>query len=255
MQSNNTPLTQVGAVILAAGKGTRMAATDKNKVVYPLDGRPLVVHTLTHLKEAGINHLYAVVGFQADSVRAALGDQVTYILQREQLGTGHALQTAFPALSSTLTTVLSVYGDDSAFYPAWLYRRLAEEREKTGVDILVLTAHHPAPNGLGRIVRDAQGKIVRIVEQKNATPAEKKIQEINTGFYCFSYSFLARHLDKLIQNPLSGEYYATDLVEIALAHHGEVATYLLPDQRFWHGVNTPAEYAQAHQKISELNHG
>lgn len=247
-------LEHTAAIILAAGKGTRMNAVDKNKVAYHLNGRPMISHTAANLRKAGIKEIIAVVGFQANSVREALGDSVKYVVQQKQLGTGDALKSALPALSRDTRTVLSVYGDDSAFYPFSLYRDLVKKQQDTQANVLVLTIHKDNPVGLGRIVRDKDGQISRIVEEKNATDEEKKITEINTGFYCFDRNFLAQYIDLIKLNPVSAEYYATDLVEIALTHGKIVETYFLNDASVWHGVNTKEDYEQARLKYQQAQH-
>lgn len=242
-------LSNTAAIILAAGKGTRMKAKTKNKVAFKLKGIPMITHTVNHLKQAGIDQIFVVVGFQADSVRQALGDTVQYVIQPNQLGTGDALKTALPLLPPGVTSVLAVYGDDSAFYPPSLFQEMVTQKTRLNCDLLFLTIHKLDPHGLGRIVRDNSGKIQRIVEEKVATLAEKNIQEINTGFYCFDKTFLTESIHKIRANPVSGEYYLTDLVEIALAHGQKVEAHFIPDDSIWHGVNNRSDLAKAKQKI------
>lgn len=243
-------LAHTAAVILAAGRGSRMKAKSKNKVAFKLNGQPMIAHTVDHLTAAGINHIVAVVGFQADSVRQALGPRVIYAVQTEQLGTGHAIMSALPSLPAGVDTVLTVYGDDSAFYPPELFAEMVTKKASFGCDLLFLTIHKDDPTGLGRIVRDQTGKIVRIVEEKNASDTEKQIKEINTGFYCFDRQFLVDYIDQIQKNPLSGEYYLTDMVEIALKNHKQVEAFFVADDSIWHGVNNRSDFAKAQKKIS-----
>ncbi|MEI6690197.1 MAG: sugar phosphate nucleotidyltransferase [bacterium] len=243
-------LKHTAAIILAAGKGSRMHAKLKNKVAFVLDGQPMVARAATNLRLAGVGQIIAVVGFAADSVKKALGDQVTYVTQSEQLGTGHAIKTALPAMAPEMTTVLSVYGDDSAFYPATLYESMIHKLIESGSGLLFLTIIKEDPFGLGRIIRDNVGNVLRIVEEKNATEKEKQIQEINTGFYCFKRDFLEKYICEITQNEISGEYYLTDLVEIALKHGEKVDTYRA-DSNLWHGVNNRSDFAKARVKISK----
>ncbi len=144
--------------------------------------------------------------------------------------------------------MLSVYGDDSAFYPVSLYQDMVAKLTESGVDLLFLTIRKADPTGLGRIVRDASGHIVKIVEEKNASAVEKEIQEINTGFYCFRREFLESYIDQIQKNPVSGEYYATDLVEIALRAGRRVEAYYVADDSIWHGVNNRSDFARAQHK-------
>ena len=209
----------------------------------------MVGYTVDHLLEAGIKDITAVVGFQAESVRSALKDQVAYVIQEEQLGTGDAIKTAVSSIGSNIETVLTVYGDDSAFYPASLFQEMVAKKETEHCDLLFLTIHKEDPTGLGRIVRDATGKISRIVEEKNATEEERQIKEINTGFYCFDKEFLVDHIGDIQKNPLSGEYYLTDMVEIALKNGKKVEAFLVEDDSIWHGVNNRLDLAKAQKKI------
>ncbi len=237
------------AIVLAAGRGTRMKAKTKNKVTFSLGGRPMISYAIENLHSAGIEEIVVVVGFQAESVRRALGSSVTYATQSEPLGTGDAVKVALPALSPHAETILSVYGDDSAFYPPVLYQQMIKQLNSTNSDLLVLTIHKDNPFGLGRIIRDSNGKIARIVEEKVATDLEKQITEINTGFYCFTKAFLLEHIGHIQKNPVSGEYYLTDLVEIALAHGKKVEALFIPDGSIWHGVNNRSDWARARAKL------
>ena len=246
-----TNINNVAAIVLAAGKGTRMHAKNKNKVAFKLNGQPMITHAVENLHKAGVDQVIVVVGFQAESVREALGNTVTYVEQAEQLGTGHAIRVALPALNGGVDTVLSVYGDDSAFYPPELYESMAEKRRQLGVDLLFLTVKKDDPTGLGRIVRDTAGKVLRIVEEKNATESEKAIKEINTGFYCFSRVFLEKYIDEIQKNSVTGEYYLTDMVEIALHAGCQVEALCLSDSSVWQGVNNRSDFARAQKKAHE----
>jgi len=244
-------LAHTTAIILAAGRGSRMKAKTKNKVAFKLAGQPMISHTVKHLKEAGISQIIAVVGFQANSVRKALGNDVQYVIQEEQLGTGNAPKYALPLIDPAANTVLVVYGDDSAFYPPSLFTEMVAKKVSLACDLLFLTIHKEVPSGLGRIVRNAQGKILRIVEEKNATDEEKQIKEINTGFYCFDKKFFTQCLGQIKKNPLTGEYYLTDMIEIALKHDKKVEAYFVKDDSIWHGVNNRSDLALAQSKIKQ----
>ncbi len=242
-------LSHTTAIILAAGRGSRMKAKSKNKVAFKLNGKPMITHTVDHLVQAGINKIVAVVGFQADSVRSALGDEVLYAVQSDQLGTGDALKTAIPFLPQDTEIVLTMYGDDSAFYPPSLFTQMVDHITKTDCDLLFLTIHKDDPTGLGRIIRGGNGKVARIVEEKNATDVEKSIQEINTGFYCFKKDFLVGYIDQIQKNELTGEYYLTDMVEIALQNGKKVEAFFVKDDSIWHGVNNRSDFAKAQAKL------
>lgn len=236
---------KVTAVVLAAGRGTRMKAKNKNKVAYKIAGKPMISHTVTNLKKAGIKDIVVVVGHMADSVKDALGDTVTYATQKEALGTGDAIKTALPHLKKNSTAVISVYGDDSAFYPPELYQRTWQAFQDEKADLVFLTVIKDDPTGLGRVVRGDKGQVLRIVEEKNATLEERQIKEINTGFYCFNKEFLESSIGKVRKNPVSGEYYITDLVEAAIDSGKKVVTVTLDNPSLWHGVNTKADFLKA----------
>lgn len=244
-----TSIADTAAIILAAGKGTRIQAKKKNKVAFRLNGKSMIAYTVEHLQEAGIKHIYTVVGFQANSVKKALGDSVEYVEQTEQLGTGHAVKTALPYIPAHVRTVLSVYGDDSAFYPSSLFQDMVNKRIEGGYDLLFLTVRKENPYGLGRIVRDSGGEVLKIVEEKNATDEEKQIQEINTGFYCFDCDFLRKYIGQIAKNPVSGEFYLTDMVEIALQNNHKVHAMLVENNAIWHGVNTREDLAAAKKHL------
>lgn len=244
MNLMNLKLNHTAAIILAAGRGTRMKAKTKNKVAFVINGDPLITHTVKHLSQAGVNQIIAVVGFLSESVRLALGNSVKYAHQAQQLGTGDAIKCALPLLSKNIETVLTVYGDDSAFYPPELFVEMIAKKDSLKCDLLFLTIHKDDPTGLGRIVRDKAGKVLRIVEEKNATDEEKKIQEINTGFYCFDKQFLVDYIGQIQKNPVSGEYYLTDMIEIALQNNKKVEALFVADSSVWQGVNTRSDLAK-----------
>ncbi|PIR98780.1 hypothetical protein COT87_03025 [Candidatus Collierbacteria bacterium CG10_big_fil_rev_8_21_14_0_10_44_9] len=236
-------------IILAAGRGSRMKAKNKNKVAFKLGGQPMIAHTVNHLLAAGIKDIITVIGFQGDSVKKALGTKVSYVTQTQQLGTGDAIKTAIPLITPGVITVLAISGDDSAFYPPGLFTKMITKKQNLGCDILFLTIHKDDPTGLGRIIRDHRGKVASIVEEKVSTDDQKKIQEINTGFYCFDRDFLFEYIDKIKKNPVSGEYYLTDLVEIAIEHGKKVETFFVKDDSIWQGVNNRSDFAKAQAKI------
>jgi len=248
-RAKSRDLSQVCAVILAAGRGSRMKAKTKNKVAFKLNGQPMITHTVDHLHQAGIDDIIVVVGYRSDSVKNALGDKVSYAVQVEQLGTGDAIKAALPLITPGVTTILAVYGDDSAFYPPSLFAQMVAKKESLRCDLLFLTIYKDDPTGLGRIVRDQSGKILRIIEEKVATEDEKKIKEINTGFYCFDKKFLVEYLDQIKRNSVSGEYYLTDMIEIALKNGKKVEALFIQDDSIWHGVNNRSDFARAQKKL------
>jgi bifunctional UDP-N-acetylglucosamine pyrophosphorylase/glucosamine-1-phosphate N-acetyltransferase len=237
---------QVAAIILAAGKGTRFKAQKvKNKVTHEIGRKPMVVYTVDHLRQAGIEIIIAVVGFAAGSVKQVLGGQVTYAHQSKRLGTGHAVKIGLQSVPKPVKTLISMYGDDSAFYPPSLFRALIDSHRLHEADISLVTVHVPNPAGLGRIIRDQNGQMRAIVEERNANRSQKLVHEINTGLFCFKRSFLENSLPLLKKNPVSGEYYLTDLITLAVTAGLKVNTLIWPDNSIWHGVNTREELITA----------
>ncbi|OGV91146.1 hypothetical protein A3A66_01185 [Microgenomates group bacterium RIFCSPLOWO2_01_FULL_46_13] len=241
----------VAAVILAAGKGKRMKSKLRNKVVLTLAERPMIGYTVENLEKAKISIIVVVVGFQKDSVQEVLKTRVSYVYQRQRLGTAHALQQAVPLLPKKIKYVISMYGDDSAFYPPTLFRQLYKTHLKSGAAVTVVTVEKREPAGLGRIVRDREGRIVAIIEEKNATNSQRKITEINTGLYCFSRDFLETGIGRIKKNPVANEYYLTDIVEVAVRAGEKVEGLSWSDASIWWGVNTPDQLVVADRKMRQ----
>lgn len=239
----------VCAIILAAGKGKRMNAKKTNKVALTLGDKPLVAHTLIHLREAGIKDIIAVVGFAAKSVKAALGQDVTYALQTKRLGTAHAVKIGLNHIPLEAQTVLTMYGDDSAFYPPALFEAIVSSHQKSQRPITLLTLSVKDPKGLGRIIRNSMGELIDIVEEKNATKSQRQLHEINTGLFCFNRNFITRHINQIRKNPVSHEYYLTDIVSLAVKAGFKVNSFTWPEDSIWFGINTPQELLTARQKI------
>ncbi|HJT58854.1 MAG TPA: bifunctional UDP-N-acetylglucosamine diphosphorylase/glucosamine-1-phosphate N-acetyltransferase GlmU [Ktedonobacteraceae bacterium] len=224
-------------VVLAAGNGTRMRST-RPKVLHQVAGLPLIMHVLhaietissasafTPLLSTTATHRPIVVlGYGAEQIEAALGEYCFYALQEEQLGTGHAVlaaQETVDALDPQPQTVLVCYGDTPLIGNEILARVLAEHMQQ-GATITFLTAITEQPSDFGRIVRNSEGQVREIVEFKRATEEQKRIQELNSGVYCFDRQWLWPALQNLPRNP-SGEYYLTDLVSIASSQGRKIIT-------------------------------
>lgn len=231
-------------VVLAAGKGTRMKS-GLPKVLHQAAGLPLLEHVLRAADTIEPASTVIVLGHQADFVREALGIRLglRFALQQPQLGTGHALLQAEPALAGASGTVVLLSGDVPLLRPATL-RALVARHESTGAAATVLTATVPVPEGYGRIVRDEEGQIARIVEHRDATPDEREIREINSGIYAFDLAPLFEALRGIGSANAQGEYYLPDLVTIYRARGMVVETLTLEDPREILGVNSRKELAE-----------
>jgi len=238
------------AIILAAGQGTRMKS-DLPKVLHEIDGVPMVRYVIWTVKAAGLDRTVLVVGYQADRVREACAtDTVEFVLQEEQLGTGHAVMQAHPALEGFGGTVVILNGDVPGLRAPTL-RDFVEAHEASGAAATVLTARLPDPTGYGRIVRDADGSLLRIVEQRDASEAERALDEVNSGLFCFDATKLFDTLSRAGRNNAQNEYYLTDAIEMMRSAGLPVRAHLVDDSREVAGVNTLDELESARRYIQE----
>ncbi|MBN6730312.1 bifunctional UDP-N-acetylglucosamine diphosphorylase/glucosamine-1-phosphate N-acetyltransferase GlmU [Burkholderia multivorans] len=235
-------------VILAAGTGKRMRSA-LPKVLHPVAGRPLLSHVIATARTLQPSRLVVVVGHGAEQVRAAVAaPDIQFAVQAEQLGTGHAVRQALPLLDPAQPTLV-LYGDVPLTRASTLQRLIDAARDgRYGI----LTVTLDDPTGYGRIVRDASGFVTRIVEQKDATPDELKIAEINTGIIVTPTAQLAMWLGALKNENAQGEYYLTDVVELAIEAGFEIVT-AQPDEE-WEtlGVNSKAQLAEL-ERIHQRN--
>jgi bifunctional UDP-N-acetylglucosamine pyrophosphorylase/glucosamine-1-phosphate N-acetyltransferase len=236
----------LGVVILAAGKGTRMKSA-MPKVLHPLGGKPLLAHVIETARALRPERIVVVYGHGGDAVPAALDEaDLRWVEQARQLGTGHALQQALPALAG-VDRVLVLYGD----VPLLRVETLRRLCELAGDGLGLLTQTLENPQGYGRIVRDAAGRVQRIVEQRDAGEAELAIREINTGIMLLDGSRLADWLGRLSDDNAQGEYYLTDLISMAVAEGIDIMTTEPTDPVEAEGVNDRVQLAsleRAHQR-------
>ncbi|MGH3580356.1 MAG: NTP transferase domain-containing protein, partial [Candidatus Binatia bacterium] len=204
---------KIGAVVLAAGRSTRFRSA-RSKLVHELGGRPLITWGLTTLRRLGVAPVVVVVGPQADEVRAACGPQVRFAVQDEPRGTGHAVQAAERALAGFDGSLLVLYGDLPLLRAETLQRLIDTHHATSGV-LTLLTAKIAAPRGWGRIIR-ADGFVRAIVEERDATPAQRAVREVNVGVYCVRAEVLFRLLRGVTANNAQGEIYLTDIVARAV---------------------------------------
>jgi len=235
----------VAAVILAAGKGTRMKSV-LAKVLHPAAGRPMIGWVVDAARAAGAAPVVLVVGHQADAVRRVFSDatDIRSAMQEEQLGTGHAVACARDQLAGFSGTVLIVCGDTPLLQSETLQGLIAFHREKKAA-LTVLTAVLDNPHGYGRVVRDTDGRVLRIVEQKDATPEEQAIREINSGIYCMEADFLLANIDSIGSDNAQQEFYLTDLVSIAVQSGLACLGRCTDDADEIMGVNDRAQLAEA----------
>ncbi len=229
-------------IILAAGQGTRMHS-DLPKVLHPLGGRPMVFYALEAARGLTSMPPVLVIGHGADEVRRTVGEAVTYVEQREQLGTGHAVLQCRAALEDRADEVLILYADMPLLTDATL-RRVVDTRRERGAVLSILTVVAEDPRGFGRVVRRPDGSVARIVEEADATEEERAIRELNAGVYACDASWLWEHLPALPLRP-KGEYYLTDLVEMAADEGRTVVAVPADDPTEALGINTRVHLAEA----------
>lgn len=243
---NNYP--NLCAVILAGGKGKRMNAKVNNKVTYPVAGEPIIQRILKKIKSAGIENIVVVVGHAKNSVIKLLPPNIKVAHQTKRLGTGHATKAALGQIPKNTKNVLVLYGDDAFWYSPEHFQELITTHNLSNATVTFCTTNVENPFGLGRIIRDKSGNVTGIIEEKNATEEQRKIQEVNLGGFLFKKEFLEKNITKLPKNPLTKEYYLTDMIDIAIKKDEKVEALNLPNFT-WRGINTPDELKLAEELL------
>ena len=229
------------SIILAAGKGTRLRSPI-TKALQPVCGQPMVEYLLQAAKEAGCKKNIVIAGHQFDQVRQTIGKHASVILQKKQLGSGHAVQQASKTLSGFKGSVLVLYCDTPLIQEGTLKRLLQNHREES-TDCTLLSVDSTDPAGYGRVKRNSRGQVEEIVEDLHATPEEKDIREVNVGCYVFNAKKLFTALERIRKNPSKKEYYLTDVIRI-LSQEGCVEAVKTNDPEEVLGVNTRVELAR-----------
>ncbi len=238
----------LSVVILAAGEGTRMRS-QLPKVLHPLAGRPLISHALETARQLTDVPPVLVVGHGAEAVKETIGDDVTYVTQAEQRGTGHAVLQARDALRGRTDLVLVSYADMPLLTAATLDRLVERQRQNSGGPISMLTLMRDDPQGFGRVVRDEDEAVAEIVEEAVATPEQLAIRELNAGVYCFDAAWLWEHVDQIPLSLPKEEYYLTDLVGMAADEGLNVEPVVADDPQEALGINTRVHLARAERVL------
>lgn len=232
---------KTAAIILAAGQGSRMLS-DKAKVLHSLAGLEMVNHVVRSVRHAAFDKMIVVIGYQGDKVRAVL-DGVNLVEQREQLGTGHAVNQCRQALEGFYGDVLVTYGDTPLFRSETFAQAL-QYHGREGAAATIVTAIFADPSGYGRIIREGK-RVLGVVEHKDADREQLLIQEINTGTYCFKSELLFHYLAQITPDNAQAEFYLPDVLPLMIADGHKVTGYLLDDARESMGINDRIQLAEA----------
>ncbi|MBI2012185.1 NTP transferase domain-containing protein [Candidatus Daviesbacteria bacterium] len=238
----------LAAIILAAGKGTRLNSKDINKVTLEVGGIPIIIRIINILRETGTKNILVVVGFAKDSVEKLLDKDVKTVEQANQLGTGDAVKIALDKISANTKNILILMGDDAYLYSPAIFNNFYKFHLEQKSDLTFLTTVLENTKGLGRVIRNENGNPVRIVEDNDASDEIKKINEVNLGCYIFKMDFLRKYIDQIQKSPITGEYYLVDLIEIAIKNARIVRVYTL-ENFSWRGINTKEELEEAQKLI------
>jgi bifunctional UDP-N-acetylglucosamine pyrophosphorylase/glucosamine-1-phosphate N-acetyltransferase len=233
-------MSSFAAIVLAAGKSTRMRSS-KPKALHNIAGWPMLVHILNTLETAGASRIVVVVGHGADQVRSTIGDRVEYVEQVEQRGTGHAAMMAKSLLEDWTDPILVVPGDAPLLSAEAVQAVLKAHADNAAT---LLSVEMDNPTGYGRIVRNLDGRVVEIVEEKDATPEQRAIREVCVSVYAFNPAFLFDCLSDITPDNAQGEYYLTDVVSVARKRELPVDALLWHDPRVGYGANTRVELAE-----------
>lgn len=238
------------AVVLAAGQGTRMGSEEKKlpKVMFEIAGQPMIRYNLDNLKNAGISDIVVVVGYEKEKVTDFLGDEVEYAEQFERLGTGHAVAMAKENVKDKTKWLLVCYGDMPLFQPATIRKLIREVEEKQPtVGMLTVKFDDPEFWAYGRIIRDEENNIIRIVEQKDCNSEELKIKECNPSFFIFENNWFWENILNLGTANAQKEYYLTDMIGLATDQEKNIIGMPVGEEWEALGINNPEQLKEAEE--------
>lgn len=249
---------KIAGIILAGGKGTRINSHKVNKVTLPFVGKPIVCYGVELFKDL-TDPTIVVIGAFSHSVKAALKDyKVTYAYQQKRLGTAHATKIGLEKINNGNfpDIVLVGYGDHMMFYKKETINKLIKAHQEHSAALSLITVNHDNPDELawGRVIRDKKGFIIDNIEQKDATPEQRKIEELNAGFYCFDYGFLRENISEVKKSPVTGEYYLNALIHIAIEQNKIVFGLRVPFKEVGIGINRFPELQKSQDIFLHTKH-
>ncbi|MFP3727267.1 sugar phosphate nucleotidyltransferase [Priestia filamentosa] len=238
------------AIVLAAGKGTRMKS-ELPKVLHPVCEKPMIMHILEKLEASRIQDKIVVIGHKGEMVRETIGNGVKYAYQLEQKGTGHAVMQAIPQLREEGNTLI-ITGDTPLIQEKTILS-LLEKHQEANNDGTVLITKFEDPTGYGRIIRNRDGEVIDIIEEKDANHEQRKIKEVNTGIFVFKNKALIEGIPLVENNNVQNEYYLTDMVSIFNKQNKKFGSYLLFDNAQVMGINDRKQLEQAEEIMRKYN--
>jgi bifunctional UDP-N-acetylglucosamine pyrophosphorylase/glucosamine-1-phosphate N-acetyltransferase len=241
----------LSVIILAAGQGTRMKS-DLPKVLHKVCGKEMISHVVDTVRGMGAAQTIAVIGYKGHMVRERLGEDIETVYQVDQLGTGHAVMQAIPKVNADNDNVLVLYGD-TPLVKASTLNDMLEYHVKGGFGATVITVDVDDPTGYGRVIKDDNGNVCRIVEHRDTDPEQRNIREINTGIYCFKRSMLVEGIKGISNDNAQGEYYLTDIVEFLNRKGIIVGGYKADNPSEFMGINTKRQLAEAQRAMNRQN--
>jgi len=248
------------SVILAAGKGTRMGSPEGSeipKVMFKMLGKPVIWYSVKAIKDAGIKRVILIVGYKKEMVEEYMGDEVEYVTQEEQLGTGHAAMMAENLLKGKVETIIVFYGDNPLYKPKTirklieLYENPPAGGEKPTIAMLSVVFKDPMYWCFGRIIRDMNNNVIGIVEHKDCNPEQLKICESNPGFYIIDANWFWENGKKIERKNVQGEFYLTDIVEIACKQGKKIVAMPVSEESEALGINTLEQLTDAEKVLKE----
>jgi len=243
------------AVILAAGKGTRMNEGQSSpipKVMFEIAGKPIIDWSVKLIKNAGVSKVVLIVGYHRELIEEYFGDKVEYAVQEEQLGTGHAAMMAKPNLEGKAKSLIIFYGDNCLYKPETVERLIAlYEKEKPTIAMLSVEFDDPKFWAFGRLIKNDKGDVVEIIEQKDCSSNQLEIRESNPGFYICDSDWFWQNIDKVDTNNAQGEYYLTDIVGFAARQGKRVISMPVSRESEALGINTPEQQKKAESILED----
>lgn len=251
------PEEKYAAVILGAGKGTRMnegQASSIPKVMFEANGQPLIRHAVDLIKSVGIDQIVVVVGYKKEMIMDFLGDEVEYAEQAEQLGTGHAVQMAESLLKGKAESIIVFYGDHTLWKIETVKRLIVSfEDQRPTIAMLSVTFEDPNFWAFGRIIRSENGDVCGSIEQKDCTDEQRQIKECNPCFYIFDAKWLWENIFSLQNENAQKEYYLTDLVALAVEQNKKIIAVKVSEETEALGINTPEQLKEAEAVLKTRN--